>query len=168
MFSYSCSLDYSGAGLSDSLSEEIPDMIIEDYESVEVRDGSPALRIEAGRALFYNKKEETHLSDVNFYNYDDQEVAAHGQTSKAILNMKSGDASMSGGILIESTEDESKLKAETLDWIDEEKLLSSNRIDKVYVTDKDGSRLEGSGFSADIKRKSISFEGDVTGEFISQ
>ena len=168
MFSYSCSLDYSGAGLSDSLSEEIPDMIIEEYESVEVRGGSPALRIEAGKALFFNKKEETHLTDVNFYNYDDREVAAHGQTSSAVLNMKSGDASMSGGILIESAEDESKLRAETLDWIDKEKRLSSNHNDKVFVTDKDGSRLEGTGFSADIKRKSISFGGEVSGEFVSQ
>lgn len=168
LLSFSCTLDYSDAGLSDSLSEEIPDIIIEDYESVEVRNGSPALKIEAGKALFFNKKEETHLTDVDFYNYDDRKVSTHGRTSSAILNMKSGDASMSGGILIESAEDDSRLETETLYWIDEEKLLSSDREDRVIVIDKEGSKLEGLGFSADIKRKSINFEGEVSGEFNSQ
>ncbi|MBN2659237.1 MAG: LPS export ABC transporter periplasmic protein LptC [Spirochaetales bacterium] len=168
MNSFSCSLDYSDAGLADTLSEEVPDIIIENYESVEVRNGSPALKIEAEEALFFNTKEETHLSGVDFYNYEDRKVSTHGKTSTAILDMKSGDASMSGGILIESEEDSSRLEAQSLNWIDDDRLLSSGRGEVVSVRDQDGSRLEGSGFSADIKRKEIIFEGEVSGEFISE
>lgn len=168
LFLFSCTLDYSEADLTEELSEDIPDMVISDYESVEVRNGSPVLKITAGDASFYNKKEETHLSDVEFYNYDDDEITNHGKTDKAVLHMVSGDATMTGSILIESTEDDSSLEAESLQWIDNEKKLSSQSDHAVSVKDKDGSRMEGRGFSADIRRNSIVFEGEIDGEFISE
>jgi LPS export ABC transporter protein LptC len=168
ILSITCSLDYSEADLSESFSEDIPDIIIEGYEAVEIRKNSPSLKIEAGKALFYNQKEETHLSDVDFYNYKDNEITSHGRTENAILKMKSGDANMSGGILIESAEDESRLTAESLNWKDQEKTLTSGLDEKVQVIDKDGSTLEGKGFSADIKSKSIIFEGEISGAFISE
>lgn len=168
IISISCSLDYSEADLSDSFSQEIPDIIIEGYETVEVHKNEPSLRITAGKALFYNQKEETHLSNVDFYNYRDNEISTHGRTDKAIMHMKSGDANMSGGILIESVEDESRLKASTLNWTDEEKTLTSGKDEEVTVIDKKGSSLRGKGFSANIKSKSIDFEGEISGEFFSE
>lgn len=165
---FSCTLDYSDADLTEELSEETPDMIIFDYESVDIRDGSPILKITAAEAEFYNSREETLLTNVEFNNYEDDEVSTRGVTEKAVLHMKTGDASLTGQIVIESVDDDSSLTAESLYWVDSDKTLTSSSGDKVTVIDEDGSTLEGRGFSADIKRSSIHFEGEIEGEFISE
>lgn len=165
---FSCSLDYSEADLTEELSEETPDMIIYQYESVDIRDGSPVLKITAEEAEFYNSREETLLSNVEFNNYEDDEISTRGETERAVLHMKSGDASLSGTIVIESVDDDSSLEAETLYWVDSEKTLTSEKTDTVTVVDKEGSTLKGHGFSADIKKSSINFDGEIEGEFVSE
>ncbi len=162
-----CTLDYSDANLVDTLSEEIPNTIIYKYETVEVQNGSPALQIEADKAEVYNGKEQTHLTNVAFSNFIDEEINNQGRSDFAILNMKSGDAEMTGSIRITSKTDNSSLSAESLSWIDDEKKLSSKPQETVIVIDKEGSQIHGSGFSADIKRKTILFENEIEGEFIS-
>ena len=161
----SCTLDYSGSNLIQDLSEEIPNTVIYKYKTVEVQNGKPVLEIKADIAEVYNSKEVTYLKNVEFYNYKDKEVNNHGKSNSAILNMKSGDAQLSGAIVIESIKDETYLEAETLNWIDDEKILSSSHDDSVLVRDSDGSSLQGKGFSADIKRKSILFEGRTEGVY---
>ena len=151
--SLSCSLDYSDAGIVETLSEEIPNTIIYKYKTVEIQNGSPILQIEADKAEVYDSKEETYLLNVNFYNYKDDKINNHGSTDFAVLKMKSGDAVLTGSIEIESIEDETSLRAESLSWKDDEKILSSEPKDKVTVRDEDGSVLSGLGFSADIKSK---------------
>jgi len=162
-----CSLDYSDSDIVESLSEEIPNTIIYKYETVEIQNGSPILQILADKAEVYDSKEKTYLTNVDFYNYKDGDVNNYGSSDFAILNMKSGDAELTGLIEIESVEDETSLKAKSLYWNDEDKMLTSNREDSVTVKDEDGSILSGSGFSADIKRKTILFEGKTEGEYIT-
>ncbi|MBI9099011.1 MAG: LPS export ABC transporter periplasmic protein LptC [Spirochaetaceae bacterium] len=160
-------MDYSEADLVQNLSEEIPNTIIFKYETVEIQNGSPAMQIKADKAEVYDSKEETHLSQVDFYNYEDGEINNHGRSNSAVLYMKSGDAQLTGSIKIESTEDNSSLRAESIYWIDEKKILSSDPEDTVLVRDKEGSELTGQGFSADIKRKTITFDSKIKGVFIS-
>jgi LPS export ABC transporter protein LptC len=167
VFFTACSLDYSDADLAEKLSEEIPNTVIYKYETVEIQNGSPILQIKAEKAEVYNSKEETYLTDVDFYNYKNDEINTRGRSDYAVLHMKSGDAEMTGSIEIRSEEDESSLEAESLSWIDKEKNLSSFQEDNVTVIDKDGSELNGHGFSADIRRKTILFENEIKGEFIS-
>lgn len=162
-----CTLDYSDADIVENLSDEIPNTIIYKYETVEIQNGSPILKITADKAEVYDNKEETYLNNVDFYNFKEDEINNHGSSEYAVLKMKSGDAQLSGSILIESLEDETFLKAETLFWIDSEKRLSSNDEDYVTVKDEDGSQLSGKGFSADIKKKSIFFEGNTEGKYNS-
>ncbi len=162
-----CSLNYDDAILSESLSEDIPNTILYQYESVEIKNASPILRIIAEKAEVYESKEETRLSNVDFFNFKDSEVNNYGSADFAILNMKSKDANLKGSIEIESIEEESFLKAETLLWNDSEKLLSSEQDDYVIVKDKKNSTIRGRGFSADLKRKSIIFSGKTEGEYIS-
>jgi len=162
-----CTLDYSDADLIQDLSEEIPNTIIYRYKTVEVQNGNPVLQIQADKAEIYNSKEQTFLTNVEFFNYKDEEISNHGISDSAVMNMKTGDAQLSGSIKIESLEDETYLKAESLSWIDDEKILSSNDEDYVTVKDGEGSLLKGQGFSADIKRKSIIFDGKTQGEYIS-
>lgn len=163
----SCSLDYSDANLVETLSKEIPNTIIYKYETVEVQSGSPVLQIEADKAEFYNGKEQTLLTNVSFSNFKDDEINNQGRSDYAILDMKSGDAEMTGSIKITSQKDNSSLSAESLSWIDDEKKLSSKPQETVIVIDKEGSYIQGSGFSADINRKTILFENEIEGEFIS-
>lgn len=162
-----CSLDYSGAGLVESLDEEIPNTIIFTYESVEIQDGSPVTKIEAEKAEVYDSKEETYLTNVHFYNFEDDQINNHGKSDYAVLEMKTGDARLTGSIRIDSTEDSSSLSAESLYWTDEDKTLTSDPKDSVLVIDKEGSTLEGRGFSAEIRRKTILFSGGIKGEFRS-
>jgi len=163
----SCSLDYSDSDLVEKLSEEIPNTIIYQYETVEIQNGSPLLQIKAEIAEVYNSKEKTYLTGVDFYNYKDDEINTRGRSDYAVLHMKSGDAELTGSIEIKSEEDDSSLEAASLTWIDSEKNLTSKPDDSVTVIDKEGSELEGRGFSADIKRKTILFENEIKGEFIS-
>lgn len=163
----SCTLDYSDTEIVETLSDEIPNTIIYKYETVEFQNGSPSLEIKADKAEVYNSKEKTYLTKVEFYNYKDDLINNRGKSDSAILNMKSGDAELTGSIEVKSEEDHSSLKAESLIWVDKNKNLASNPEDLVTVTDKKGSELKGRGFSADIKRKTILFEKEIEGEFIS-
>lgn len=165
---FSCSLDYSDAGLADTLAEEIPNMEIFGYNSIEIHNGSPTLKITAGEASFFNSREETRLKDVEFFNYHDGDISSHGRTDWAVLNMKTSDASLQGSILVESAENDSSIQAETLQWTEGDKTLSSGRNDSVTVRDKKGSRLSGSGFSADVKHNTILFEKEISGEIVSE
>jgi LPS export ABC transporter protein LptC len=160
-------MDYSGSNIIQDISEEIPNTIIYKYKTVEVQNGKQVLEIKADLAEVYNSKEETYLKNVEFYNYKDNEVNNQGKSNSAILNMKSGNAQLNGSIVIESIKDETSLKAESLNWIDEKKILSSNYDDSVLVKESDGSILQGQGFSADIKRKTILFEGKTEGKYIT-
>lgn len=162
-----CSLDYSDSNMAEKLSENIPNTIIYKYETIEIQKGSPVMQIKAQKAEVYNSKEETYLTDVEFNNYKDNKITTSGKSTHAVLHMKSGDAEINGSIEIISNEDESFLKAESLLWRDRDKTLSSNLQDSVTVVDKNGSKLDGFGFSAEIKRKTIFFKNEIKGEFIS-
>jgi LPS export ABC transporter protein LptC len=161
----SCSLDYSDANIIEDLAEEIPNTIIFQYESVEIQDGSPVLQIKADKAEVYNSREITLLTDVLFFNYKDNKIDNRGASDLAELNMKTGNAQLLGSILIESLEDEKSLSASSLAWVENEKRLSSSKDDSVTIIDSDGSNLSGLGFSADIKRKTILFDGKTKGKY---
>lgn len=161
----SCTLDYSTANIIENLSDEIPNTIISRYETIEIKNGSPLLQILAEKAEVYNSQEKTFLTNVEFYNYKENEINNQGISTYAVLNMKTGDAQLNGSIIIKSVEDEKSLIAKSLSWKDEEKTLSSSIQDSVTVTDGNGSTLKGQGFSADIRRKSILFQGRTVGEY---
>lgn len=167
IFPASCSLDYTNANLAETLSSETPDIVIYGYSSVDINDGSPSLKIQASEARIYNSKEETILQNVEFFNYRNNSLSTQGQAKKASINMKNEDADLEGSILVESAEDDSFIKAESLHWVDKQKKLTSDANDVVTIQDKDGSRLSGAGFSADIRRNTILFNRGISGEIIS-
>ncbi len=167
IFLGSCSLDYSDAELLENLSENTPNTIIYNYESVEIKQGSPVLIIKADKAEMFNSIEETHLQKVDFSYFDNNEISNRGSSDNTILNMKSANAQLKGSIKIESIKEKSSLQAESLSWIDEEQLISSNIDDKVIVTDKKGSKIAGQGFSADLRRKSFFFKKKAEGQYQS-
>jgi len=81
--------------------------------------------------------------------------------------MESKDAELKGSIIVESIEENSSLKTESLFWNDSLQLLSSNSGDTVSIKDNNGSLINGKGFSADLKRKSFFFKENVEGEYVS-
>lgn len=162
-----CTIDYEGDKIVESLSDEIPNTIIYMYETVQIQDGAPVLQISADKAEVYDNKEETHFTRIDFYNFDDGEIDNHGSSNRAVLQIESGDARFDGAIVIESKKNNSFVKAESLSWLDSDKILYSDKEDFVTVVDEDGSQLAGSGFKADVKKKTILFHGKTTGAYNS-
>jgi LPS export ABC transporter protein LptC len=163
----SCSFDYSQSELSDKMSEEIPNTILENFQHTIVQDGKPSFRLSARRAEAYDSKKETRLKDVSFVEYDSRtgEAITAGTATSAIFFGDTENAELSGSISFYSKRNESGLEGGYLFWDNEKKTLEGRRDRLITITTDDGSVIKGEGFTADARRRSMNFSGHTTGYF---
>ncbi len=162
-----CSLDYQGAMGSETLSESVPEMIMEDFQHTSVRKGKPAFSLSAGRAESYEKKHETVLSSVSFTELDSAgEVLTEGSADHVVYFSDTENADISGNIQLRSVSEEATILADSLQWIDETRILSAGEDSAVIIRKDDGTEFGGKGFSGDFGTKTFVFSSDVKGTYI--
>jgi LPS export ABC transporter protein LptC len=163
----SCSFDYSQSELSEKMSEEIPNTILENFQHTIVQDGKPAFRLSAKRAESFDSKKETRLKDVSFVEYDSRtgEPITAGTATSAIFFGDTENAELSGSISFYSKRNESGLEGGYLYWDNAKKTLEGRRDRLITITTDDGSVIKGEGFTADARRRSMDFSGHTTGYF---
>lgn len=168
LFLVTCSLDYSDVYLTEAMAEEIPDSILENFSYTTVREGEPAYRLEADRAEFFDEKKTTYLEGVLFREFDGSgELLTEGSGDRAVYFTETENAELDGELRFYSAKEEATVTTDYLYWNNEEKILTGRPEGRVRIVEDSGSQIDGLGFEADVRTKSVDFSGRVTGTYIT-
>jgi LPS export ABC transporter protein LptC len=163
----SCSLDYEQARVAENIPEQIPETILFDFIHTVMSKGKVWVVLKADRAETYSERDEIVLYNVLFREYDGQGgLRTEARAEQAVFHTDSENASVSGSIVIYSTEEQAELQASRLTWIREGRRLVADDGQTVRLQKDDGSFVEGQGFSADFRRKKLEFASRVRGSYV--
>jgi LPS export ABC transporter protein LptC len=168
-FILGCSLDYRGAFESEKLQEQIPDTILINFKHIVVEDNKKLFQIEAKQAMIFNKTKETVLKDVHFLEYDKNgQVVTEGLADNARFHSDTENAEIWGAVYFYSAREGAELTTASLSWEKESRILKAGPEDLVKINKDDGSFIQGKGFIADMRRKSVSFMSQVWGSIVRE
>lgn len=153
---WGCSLDYEDAMIKETMAESIPDVVLSNVQHNLLREGKVTGRLEASRAVQYEKKNQTLLEDVHYREMDDEgAVQTEIWADRATWHSDTEDAEASGNIYVRSLKDEGEVFAPSLTWKKQDRLLAAGDGEEVVLRRDDGSELRGTGFNADFRRNEI-------------
>lgn len=162
-----CSIDYGEAAAEEKAAEGVPDTVAVDIVHRVHKDGHLSLELSATRAVGYDDKNETVLSDARFTAYDDKgEKSTDGQASTVVYHNDTENAEISGGVRVHSASEKGEVSTGSLNWENKTKKLTAPPAESVTIRKDDGSRLTGSGFSGDFSRRQLFFTGPVRGSYV--
>lgn len=165
----SCSLDYSQATVAEDLSEKVPETVLIKFTQTLVEQGKIKRILAADRAENFTKSKQTVFEKIHYSEYDaNGGLVIEGKADKAVYATDTENAEIFGNIWFKSYEEKTTIFAETLDWKNKEKLLTSKPDAWVKVYKSDGSYIAGKGFATDLKLKQIVFTGGVSGKYIEE
>lgn len=141
-------------------SGDIPDTVSENFRQVTVSSSGRA-EIESRRVETFNKKELTVFTNASVKEFDADGASTLEGRADRIETTGNGDGSASGGIFVRDIPGDSRLKAEHLDWDDQDRLLTGTGI--VDLETGDGLAVQGEGFVADMARETFSFSEGAEG-----
>ncbi len=163
----SCSLDYEGARIEEGIPERLPDTVATGLVQRVVKNSRTTLEITAARAETWNAQHRTLLDDAAFVEYDrDGGRAVEGSAGRVVFHTDTEDAEIMGHVRVYSALEEAGLETEELAWKSSPRLLTAPEHDRVVITSDDGSRIEGSGFVGDFRRREFVFTGPVQGTYV--
>ncbi len=166
-FFLSCSFDYREAQVPEDLEDTIPNIVLTGFRQTVVSKGNVVLRIQVAKAEGFERKKRTIFQQVQFSEFDEEgKLITEGRADTVVYESETKNATVSGKVLIHSLREEGKILAETLSWNDKERILTSPEGDRVRLEDEKGSWIEGTGFTADLRRLLVTFSGPVRGEYV--
>lgn len=163
----SCSFDY---GATEATESPYPDITMEDLDYVRVRKGTPIARLQAEIAERYEKRRRMELKNYSFeqYNTTNEEVDAAGFGGFASVELDTSNIHMSNGVEIIVDAEDIRLETERFDWDDGKKFLKGGDNEEITVEQSDGSKLNGTGFSADVRMREWFVSHDASGNYIHE
>jgi LPS export ABC transporter protein LptC len=163
----SCSLDYEGATLDEQAAERLPDTVATGLVHRVVKNSRTALEVTADRAETWDAQKRTEIEGATFVEYDrDGARAVEGSAGRVVFHTDTEDAEISGRVRVHSAVEEAGIETEALAWRKSPRLLTAPAHDRVVITKDDGSRLEGTGFVGDFRRREFVFSGPVRGTYV--
>ncbi|MCL2266018.1 MAG: LPS export ABC transporter periplasmic protein LptC [Treponema sp.] len=161
----SCTFDY---GDLDSSGRELPDLIMENVEYVRVRSADPVARIQAERAERYEQKGLMKLENFSFEQYGDhgRSVNVYGRAGHAEVEVNSGDILMDSGVWLDVESEDIMLETNQINWVDEQRLISSGEGEIVNIYQQNGTSFTGEGLRADARRRTWEFFSSVSGSYV--
>jgi hypothetical protein len=93
-------------------------------------------------------------------------MAVEGSAGRVVFHTDTEDAEISGRVRVYSAREEAGIETEALAWQSKPRLLTAPVHDRVIISSDDGSRLEGTGFVGDFRRREIVFNGPVKGTYV--
>ena len=164
-----CSLDYSDVYLSDDMDADIPDSILYEFTHTAVKNGIPTFRLSAGKAEVFDEKDQTFLSDVLFQEFNaDGEMITEGVADSAVFFSDSENAELSGNLLFYSSAEEATFSTTYLFWNDEKNILTGSENAIVTIKRDSGTEISGAGFTAEVRTRSVWFDGPVSGIYVTE
>jgi len=163
----SCSLDYDSALIDGEAGGSLPDTVATDLVHRVVKHSRTALEVSADRAETWDTERRTVLDGASFVEYDQDGIPAiEGTAGRVVFHADTENAEISGRVRVYSAIDEAGIETEALSWQSAPRLLAAPVDRTVVITRDDGSRLEGSGFTGDFRRRTFVFSGPVTGTYV--
>ena len=163
----SCKLNYKEADITETLADEIPNSVLENFSQTVVENGKVSYFLSADYAESYNSRGVTYFDNIGFSEYtSDGKTGTEGAAEKAIHYSDTDNIVFDGRIILNSESQDFVVKADYLEWNNEKKILKS--LDKTYVVIEQGeeTKVEGYGFIADAKDKSFTFLEKAYGRFV--
>jgi LPS export ABC transporter protein LptC len=168
LFITSCSFNY---GTKVEAEANLPDLTMTGLAYVHVKDGKPLVSFSAETADRYEKSQTMELQDAAFKQLQQEngktavEAAASGSADKVHIDTKTNNITLNGNVNVYSKQEDVTITSPTLSWENSQRMLSSGADDTVTITRKDGSSLEGEGFSANTRSRTWQFNGPVSGVY---
>jgi len=161
----SCTFDY---GEPDASNVEMPDLVMRNVEYVRVRSADPIAKIQAEQAERYDKQGIMKLQQYSFEQYGNRgnEVNSSGSGGNAEVNIDSGDIFMDNGVRLEVASEDIILETFQLEWKDKTRIFSTGEDNDVYISRQNGTIFKGVGLSADARKRTWEFVGEVSGTYI--
>jgi LPS export ABC transporter protein LptC len=164
-----CSLDYGEASVAEEIQGETPQTVLSSFTHTIVSQDRVWVVLEADRAETYEKRKEIVLTNAHLREFDSQgELTTEAWAEEAVFYTDSENATVRGSIRIYSPKEKARLQAQALTWTKDGKRLVADAGDTVRVDKDDGSFLQGGGFSADFRRRTITFVGGVQGRYVQE
>jgi LPS export ABC transporter protein LptC len=164
-----CSIDYTSATAEEQAQAGVPDTIAVDILHRVHKDGHLSLELQAARAVTYNDKNQTVLSDARFAAYDEAGAkSTDGRAHTVVFYSDTENADITGGVRVHSASEKGDVSADSLYWENKTKKLRAPAAEQVNIRKDDGSSLSGTGFSGDFSRRELIFTGPVKGSYVWQ
>lgn len=161
-----CALDYEEGRVAEEIAEEVPTTRLVNAEITVIRDGT--LVVSAGLLESYPKQDRQILEDITFLERGpDGELRLEGHASRAVHHLDTDDIELQGEIFFHSAVEEASIESEFLYWDEEADILRSEPDGAVRLSEEDGTSIEGLGFRADGRRRTVSFDGGVSGTIVT-
>jgi len=142
--------------------DEVPYYVAKNYEQITVSPQGRAV-VKAGAVEAFQREDKTVFFEAELKEYDsDGELLMEGRAEKVEL-WGGNDAAAQGDIYVRDFVDNTSLKAEKLTWENRERLLSGEGM--VSIEFKDGVKISGEGFVADVARDVYEFKQGARGAF---
>jgi LPS export ABC transporter protein LptC len=150
--------------------KEFPAAVFSGYSHTVVVKGKRNFELKADRAELYETSKKTILYGVSFSEYDTDtgELRSLGRADNAIYHTDTKDAEFFGDVRLESKSQDAVLQGEYLRWIDKNKRLEGRLDRTVTISRADGSRVSGTGFEADTRKRAFAFRESVEGRIESK
>lgn len=161
-----CALDYEEGRVAEEIAEEVPTTRLVNAEITVIRDGT--LVVTAGLVESYPKQDRQILEDISFLERGpDGDLRLEGRASRAVHHLNTDDIELQGEIYFHSAVEEASIESEFLYWDEEADILRSEPEGTVRLSEEDGTSIEGRGFRADGKRRTVSFGAGVSGTIVT-
>jgi LPS export ABC transporter protein LptC len=159
-----CSFDY---GEAESDQGDLPDLVMQEVEYVRVRDGDPLVRFTAESAARYEKRQTMEITNFSFEQFDHgADINAQGGAGTASVELDSGNIRLRDEVRLEVDSEDIIIETRSLDWQDQERLLSGGASERVDMRRSDGTNFTGRGFSANIRNRTWGFSAGINGTYI--
>ena len=163
-----CSFDYEGARVDENLSESNPEAILLGFSQTVVENGHPVMKIEADRAELYESQNMTIAYGLHFTELGREgELLSEGWADKATYHNDTENAEFTGSVYINSQAEETSLRAQSISWDNENKVLTTPPESLVQLEKDDGAFLEGRGLEVDLRYREIQLGGKVKGTYVT-
>ena len=143
---------------------------MDDIEYVRVRGGDPLVRFRSEYAERWEDRKIMEFRNFTFEQMEDhgETINAEGRAGAAVVQIDSGDISLSGEVRINIESEDIIIRTASLEWIDREKHLLGGNRDIVEIQRSDGTSFIGRAFSADARNRIWEFSGKVEGIYVEK
>ena len=162
-----CSFDYRSTELDDELAEEVPNTVANGVVHTVMSGDRVTAVLRIDRVESYDERDLLILSGIHFTEFDaDGLVTTEAWAERAEYRSETGDARAEGSVVVSSDREDARISATGLNWSDSERILTGDDGAQVVLEWGDGSRLDGTGFEADVARRIVRYLGPVSGSLV--
>jgi LPS export ABC transporter protein LptC len=170
VFFTACSFNYD----NETVDNNDPSMILTKTEYVRIRNGNPEARLSADEVRQYEANHSWEMEGISFEQFNAApegydkipDLNARGKAVAARLETDTGNFSLSGGVVLEVVSEGIVIETREVFWQDQDRFLTAP--DRLELVRDDGTTLTGTGFSADIRRRTFEFESSAEGVVVDE